>query len=87
VPKVPVSGPEVPLPEGPSQGLTWPARAVEDYTTARLVEGAPGLGIHDLLLWQRRQVPVKSGSRFSMKAFMASMRSSEMRNEEFHCAM
>ena len=33
------------------------------------------------------QVPVKSGSRLSMKALIASMRSLEMRNDEFHCAM
>ena len=32
------------------------------------------------------QLPLKSGSRFSMKALIASIRSFDIRNDEFHCA-
>ncbi len=32
------------------------------------------------------QLPLKSGSRCSMKALIASIRSFDIRNDEFHCA-
>ena len=34
----------------------------------------------------RVQLPLKSGLRFSMKALIASIRSFDIRNDEFHCA-